>query len=94
MPSKTEKFEKSQKLENDLNSFQAAVTELKVLNEIAVAAGRAEGLDQTLKLILHKTVSFVNAEYGSVLLVSENQEELKTFVKQENNSRVRKNPHI
>ena len=47
-----------------------------------------------MKLILYKTVSFVNAEYGSILLVSENRGELKTFIKQENNSRIRQSPHI
>ena len=95
MQNKFEKYEKRiQQLENNLNNFQAAVNELKVLNEIAVAAGRASDIDQTLKLILNKTVSAVNAEYGSILLVSPSQEVLKTFIKQENNSKVRNTPHI
>ena len=95
MQNKFEKYEKKiQQLENDLNNYQAAVNELKVLNEIAVAAGRAGDIDQTLKLILYKTVSAVNAEHGSILLVSPSQEVLKTFIKQENNSKVRNTPHI
>ncbi len=95
MQNKFEKYEKRiQQLENDLNNFQAAVNELKVLNEIAVAAGGAGDIDQTLKLILNKTVGAVNAEHGSILLVSRSKEVFKTFIKQENNSKVRNTPHI
>ena len=86
--------EKIKQLESDLISYRAAVEELKVLNEIAVAAGRTINVDQTLKLILNKTVSAVNAEHGSIRLVSEEHEVLKTFIKQENISKINKNPHI
>ena len=75
---KSEKLElKIQQLEKDLNNFKTAVTELKVLNEIAVAAGSAVNVDQTLKSILNKTVDAINAEHGAILLVSENNELLK-----------------
>jgi signal transduction histidine kinase/DNA-binding response OmpR family regulator len=95
MHEKTDKYEKKiQQLENELNSFQAAVEELKVLNEIAVAAGKTTNVDQTLKLILDKTVKAVNAEHGSILLVAENQETLKTFIKQTSDSKISKIPHI
>ncbi len=90
-----DKYEvKIKQLESDLSSYRAAVEELKLLNEIAVAAGRTINVDQTLKLILNKTVSAVNAEHGSIRLVSEEHEVLKTFIKQENISRINKNPHI
>lgn len=78
-----EKYEKKiQQLQDELSGFQNAVAELKVLNEIAVAAGKTANVDQTLKLVLDKTVSAVNAEHGAILLVSENQEVLNTFIKQ------------
>ena len=81
MSNKTEIYEKRiQELENELSSFKNAVTELKLLNEIAVTAGRATDVDQTLKLILHKTVNRLNAEHGAILLVSENREVLKTLL--------------
>ncbi len=83
-----------QQLEKELNNFQTAVVELKVLNEIAVASGSAVNVDQTLKLILNKTVDAINAEHGSILLVSENNELLKTFIKQEQNSKVSSKPQI
>ena len=90
-----EKYEKKiQQLQDELSGFQHAVAELKILNEIAVAAGKTANVDQTLKLVLDKTVSAVNAEHGAILLVSENQEVLNTFIKQEKNSKIRENPHI
>ncbi|RPI70002.1 MAG: GAF domain-containing protein, partial [Ignavibacteriales bacterium] len=95
MADKTNKYEKRiQQLEGELSGFKSAVAELKILNEIAVAAGKEVSIDQTLKLILNKTVNAVNAEHGAILLVSENQEVFKTFIKQENESKIRKSPHI
>ncbi len=95
MTRKAEGYNKRiQDLENELNSYRNAVLELKLLNEIAVTAGRAADVDQTLKLILNKTIDSVNAEFGSILLVSESHEELRTFIKQENNSKIGKRPHI
>ena len=95
MKNQIDKYEKRiEQLESELSSFQNAVSELKILNEIAVAAGKEGNVDQTLKLILNKTVKAVNAEHGSILLVSENQETLKTFIKQESDSKISKTPHI
>ncbi len=95
MSNKIEQYEQRiEQLEKELNSFQTAVSELKVLNEIALAAGRAGDLDQTLKLILNKTINAVNAGHGAILLISENRETFKTFIKQENNSRLSKTLHI
>ena len=81
-------------LKSEINSFQSAVSELKVLNDIAIAAGRTENVDETLKLILNKTINAVKAEHGSILLVSETNKPLKTFIKQEKNSKVSKRPRI
>ncbi len=81
-------------LENEIKNFQAAVSELKILNEIAVDAGRTEDVNETLKLILTKTTSAVNAEHGAILLVSENNEVMETFIKKAKNSKVNERPHI
>jgi signal transduction histidine kinase len=86
--------EKIRQLENELESYQIALAELKLLNDIAVAAGRAANLDQILRLILNKTVNAVGAEHGSILLVSESQEVLKTFIKHNDNSKIDRVPHI
>jgi len=95
MLSKKNKFEnRIQELENKLASFQTAVTELKVLNEIAVAAGKAENVEKTLELILNKTLSFINAEHGAIFLVSERNEVLETFIKLARNSKLNKKTHI
>ncbi len=95
MSNKIEQYEQRiEQLEKELNSFQTAVSELKVLNEIALAAGRAGDMDQTFKLILNKTINAVNAGHGAILLISENRETFKTFIKQENNSRLNKTLHI
>ena len=95
MLNKTNKYEKRiLQLEDEVDNFQTAVSEFKVLNEIAIAAGGAKDVEQTLKLILNKTTSFLNAEHGAILLVSENDEILQTFVKQSKNSKVDKRPQI
>lgn len=85
---------KLKQFEDKLSGLQDAVDELKILNEIAVAAGRTVDIDQTLKLILNKTINAVKAEHGAILLLSENQEVLKTFIRQSNESKLRKTPHI
>ena len=90
-----DKYEKKiHQLESQLSGFQIAVSELKVLNEIAVAAGRSVKLDQTLQLILNKTVSTINSEHGAILLVSESQEILNTIIKQDNKSGIKSSFHI
>ena len=95
LENKTENYKKQiRQLKDEINGFQAAVAELKVLNDIAVASGRADNVDETLKLILNKTTTAVNAEYGAILLVSPTQGLIKTFIKQEKNSKVRKRPEI
>jgi signal transduction histidine kinase len=95
LENKIENYEKIIRLlKDEINGFQAAVAELKVLNDIAVASGRADNVDETLKLILNKTTIAVNAEYGAILLVSPTQGLVKTFIKQEKNSKVRKRLEI
>ncbi len=95
MQDKIENYKRTiQHLKDEIDGFQAAVSELKILNEIAIAAGRTSEVDQTLKLILNKTTDAINAEHGSIILVSKSNEPFKTFIKQEKNSRVSKRPRI
>ena len=50
MKNKTNKYEdRIQQLQDELSGFQHAVAELKILNEIAVAAGKTANVDQTLR---------------------------------------------
>ena len=83
-----------EQLEEELRDSQLAISELEVLNEIAVAAGKAGKVDQILNLILNKTTKFVDAEHGVILLVSDDNEILETFIKQAKNSKVSKRPRI
>ena len=95
MLNKKNKLEKRiQELESKLESVKTAVTELKVLNEIAIDAGKTENVEQTLELILNKTLSFINAENGVIFLVSEHNEILETYIKLAKNSRLNKKPRI
>ena len=88
-------IEKIKELESQINKLKAAVSELKVLNEIAVESGKAVDIDNMLNLILKKTVSAINAEQGSILLTTKNKEKpLITFVRQDDTSSLRHNYHI
>ncbi len=80
-----DKYEKRiHQLEIALSGYLAAVTELKVLNEIAVEAGSTVNVDQTLNLIVQKTIKLLNAEQGIIYLVTEQKDIFKTLIKQEN----------
>lgn len=70
-----------QELKAKIKAANAALSELKLLNEIAIAAGKATDINQTLNIVLNKTIKAVNAEHGAILLISENQKEiLKIFI--------------
>jgi len=90
MPNKSDKYEKRIKqLESELNSFQTAVEELKVLNEIAVAAGKATDIDQTLNIIVKKIIKAVEAEQGLIYLLTLQKDVFKTFIKQDASSTLK-----
>ena len=82
-------------LEEDLINSKAAIEQLRVLNEIALSAGRTSNIDETLNLVLNRTVKVVNAEHGAILLISEDQKNvLKTFIRRDDTSKVKENYHI
>jgi len=90
MLNKIDKYEKKIKeLESELVSFQFAVAELKVLNEIAVSAGKASNIDQTLNIIVQKIIKSVEAEQGLIYLVTPQKDVFKTFIKQDDTSTLK-----
>ena len=95
MKNKTDKYEERIKqLEDELSGFQNAVAELKILNEIAVAAGKASDIDQTLNIIVQKIIKSIEAEQGLIYLITEQKDVFTTFIKQDDTSRLKHSYHI
>ncbi len=87
--------QKIKELEEDIVKLKTSVEQLKILNEIAVSAGKATDIDQMLKTIVHKSVKALEAEQGSILLVTENKDRpFKTFMRQEDSSSLKHAYHI
>ncbi len=73
------------RLQKEVERLKSAVDELTVLNELAIAAGRASELDEMLDLIVEKSIKAVKAEQGSILLVTEQKDKpLQTLIRQIN----------
>jgi len=96
----TDKYQKRIKqLESELDGFRSAVEELKVLNDIAVAVGKASDIDQTLNIIVQKIIKSVEAEQGLIYLVTPQsvssgpgrggRDVFKTFLKQDDTSTLK-----
>jgi signal transduction histidine kinase/DNA-binding response OmpR family regulator len=86
---------KIKELESEIIRLKSAVTELKVLNEIAISSGKVTDIDQILNLIVQKSVNAINAEQGSILLVTPNkQEPFITIIRQDDTSSLKHNYHI
>lgn len=86
---------KVKELEAEVAKLKSSVQELKVLNEIAVSSGKAASVDDILNLIVQKSVSAVDAEQGSILLITSNKEKpFTTIVKQDDSSSLKHNYHI
>lgn len=82
--------QKIKDLEAEVASLKSSVNELKLLNEIALTSGRATDIDQVLNLIVQKCVTVIEAEQGSILLVTENEEQpFKTIVRQDDSSSLK-----
>ncbi len=79
----------------EIQRLQAAVEELKLLNDIALEASGAGSLEAMLGMIIDKSLKVVDAEQGSILLVTgETDTSLTTFIRQDNRSSLRHNYHI
>ncbi len=82
-------------LESEVRRLREAVEELKVLNEIAVAARKATDIDQMLNIIVQKSILALNAEQGSILLVTQNQNDpFTTYIRRDDSSKLQHKYHI
>ena len=87
--------ERTLELEKEIQRLRAAVEELRVLNEIAVAARRATDIDHMLNIIVQKSIIALNAEQGSILLVTKNQNDpFTTFIRHNDSSKLQHKYHI
>jgi signal transduction histidine kinase/DNA-binding response OmpR family regulator len=79
----------------EIQRLRSAVEELKLLNEIAMEASGAGSIEAMLGMIIDKSLKVVNAEQGSILLVTgEADASLKTFIRQDNRSSLRHSYHV
>jgi signal transduction histidine kinase/AraC-like DNA-binding protein len=82
----------NEKLKQQLEQFKSAVDELQLLNEIAIAAGNSQSTDQTLNTIVQKILRAVNAEQGSIMLLTDDEQDpFRTFLRKEDFSTLK--PH-
>ena len=85
-------IQENEQLKQQLEQFKSAVNELQLLNEIAIAAGNSASVDQTLNTIVHKILRAVNAEQGSIMLLTNDQNDpFITFLRKEDFSTLK--PH-
>ena len=85
-------IQENEELKKRLEQFKSAVDELQLLNEIAIAAGNSQSTDQTLNTIVQKILKAVNAEQGSIMLLTDDQNDpFKTFLHKEDLSTLK--PH-
>ncbi len=76
-------------LQAELRRYKSAVTELELLNRIAVTAGTSADLDQTLNEILQQTLKAFNAEQGTILLTTGDPgRPFRTLLRQDDRSRL------
>ena len=74
-------------LEQEIAHLKAAVEELSVLNELAIAASSALETNKILDIIVEKSLQAVKAEQGSILLVTERSDKpLQTLIRQDDRS--------
>ncbi len=88
-------IQENEQLKQQLQQYKSAVNELELLNEIAIAAGNSKDVDQTLSGIVHKTLKAVNAEQGSIMLLTDDQQDpFQTFLRKEAYSTLKPHYHI
>ena len=72
----------NEQLKQEINRLKSAVEELRVLNELALAAGSAVDEEQMLDTIVKKSAKAVKAEQGAILLVTDQKDDpLKTLIR-------------
>ena len=88
-------MKKIKDLEEEIKRLKSAVEELRVLNEIAVSAGRATNVDEMLNLVVQKSTKAINAEQGSILLVTSNKKDpFTTIIRQDDTSSLKHSYHV
>ena len=81
--------------EKELTDLRSAVFELKVLNELALAATKVSSSEQMLELIVKKSIKAVDAEQGSILTVSKSEDKVvATMMRQDDESKLKHNYHV
>lgn len=72
----------AQQLEKEIQRLKTAVEELTVLNDLAVAASSSLEVDEMLDTILKKSIKALNAQQGSISLVTEQRDKpFKTLIR-------------
>jgi sigma-B regulation protein RsbU (phosphoserine phosphatase) len=73
---------KVEELEQQIERLKSSVEELILLNDLALAASSSLDVDQMLNTIVQKSIKAVKAEQGSIMLVTEKQDDpLKTLIR-------------
>ncbi len=79
----------------EIRRLRAVVEELKLLNTIALISSGASSLEAMLGIIIDESLKVVNAEQGSIVLVTgDTGTSLKTFIRQDNKSSLRPSYHV
>ena len=81
---------KIKELEEKILKLQLSVEELKVLNEIAVSSSKATDINHILNLIVQKSINAIQAEQGTILLITNNKEKpFTTIIRQDYSSTLK-----
>lgn len=88
-------IQENEEFKQKLEQYKSAVNELQLLNEIAIASGYSQNIDQTLNTIVQKILRAVNAEQGSIMLLTEDEHDpFRTFLRKEAYSTLKPHYHI
>lgn len=81
--------------QEEIQRLRTVVDELKLLNEIAMESSGAGSLEEILRTIIDRSLKVVNAEQGSIVLVTDDTgTSLKTFIRQDNLTSLRHSYHV
>lgn len=83
-------MQREKQFEKEIQRLKSAVEELTVLNDLALAAGSTMEENQMFDVIVQKSVRAVHADQGSILLVTEQQENpLQTLIRRNDSNAQR-----
>jgi len=83
-------MQREKQLEKEIQRLKSAVEELTVLNDLALAAGSIMEESQMFDVIVQKSVRAVHAAQGSILLVTEQQDNpLQTLIRRNDSNAQR-----